>query len=89
MSGAGDVIVGEVRKNSREVIRVTVGNYKGHHLCHARVWVAAKSGPEMIPTRSGLSVRVAVLPDLVNLLKKVVDAPEMMNAMAANEGAIE
>jgi hypothetical protein len=85
MSGAGDVLVGQVVKNSREVIRVTVGNYKGHHLVHARVWVAAKGDGEMIPTRSGLSVRVAVLPDLLNLLKKVVDAPEMMKAAASSQ----
>jgi hypothetical protein len=80
MNGTGDTLIGEVTKNSREVIRVTVGRYKGHHLCHVRVWVAAKGDGEMIPTRSGLSVRVAMLPDLVNLLKKVVDAPEMMAA---------
>ena len=83
MSGAGDVIIAEFAKNSRETIRVAVGAYCGHQLVHIRAWVA-RDGGEPIPTKAGLAIRQAILPDLIAALQKAIDAPAPM-AEAASE----
>ena len=88
MSGAGDVVVAEFAKNSRETIRVAVGSYRGHQLVHIRAWVA-KEGGDLIPTKSGIAIRLAILPDLVAALQKVIDAPALMQATAEEVGGAE
>ena len=84
MSGAADVIVAELDKNTREKLRVSIGSYRGHQLCHIRVWCPNKTGTELIPTKAGISIRQAILPDLIGALQKVIDAPAPM-AEAAPE----
>ena len=88
MNGAGDVVVAEFAKNSRETIRVVVGSYRGHKLVHIRAWVA-KEGGDLIPTKSGIAIRLAILPDLVAALQKVIDAPALMQAAAEEVGGAE
>jgi hypothetical protein len=85
MSGVGDITVAEIDKNTREKLRVSVGSYRGHQLVHVRVWCPNKSGTELIPTKSGISIRQAILPELITALQKVVTAPEMMKAAAFSQ----
>lgn len=54
----GGRVSGEVRKNSREVIRLTRREWEGHDLICARVWVFSEGpGGEARPTRKGLCLR--------------------------------
>ena len=89
MSGAGDVIIAEIDKNTREKLRVSVGAYRGHQLCHIRVWCPNKTGIELIPTKAGISIRQAILPDLIAALQKVVSAEAVMQADDGDAGGAD
>ena len=66
----GDRIVAEFAKNSRETIRVAVGEFKGHQLVHIRAWVAG-ADVALIPTKSGIALRLEMVPQLIEALQKV------------------
>jgi hypothetical protein len=73
MSERSDIIIGELAKNSRETLRVAVGEFKGHELVHIRAWVSkGDDNEELIPTKSGVTLRRVLLPQLISLLQKVV-----------------
>ena len=59
-------IIGEMPKNSREVLRVSLGRFKEHNTFDARVWANREGDP--IPTKSGITARIELLPALVKLL---------------------
>ena len=52
----GDKMVFEVQKNSRERIRISVGEYKGKQRIDVRVWYV-DAGGEYQPSRNGISLR--------------------------------
>lgn len=54
--------IAEIPKNSREVLRVSLGEYQGHHLLNARIWFRADDGT-MRPSQKGVSVPLRILPD--------------------------
>ena len=73
MSERSDIIIGEFAKNSRETLRVAVGEFKGHELIHIRDWVPkGDDGSDLIPTKSGVTLRRVLLPQLIALLQKAV-----------------
>jgi hypothetical protein len=57
--------IATIRKNSREEIRVGLGEYEGHSVAHVRVWFRAADG-SMRPSKSGLTFRVDLLPELAD-----------------------
>ena len=59
MANADDVILAEVDKNAREVLRVTATTYEGIDLLDVRCWTrpATPTGGECKPTKKGLSLR--------------------------------
>lgn len=59
-----------IQKNSREDLRITVEQYRGHELLNLRVWYEADDG-SMRPGKQGLAVRLALLPELRDALDKV------------------
>lgn len=63
-----DIVIGEIPKNQREDIRVTLSNFKGHDLVGARIWFKTKDG-ESRPSSKGITVNVKVLPELIGLLE--------------------
>ena len=79
MNEEKEIIVGEVRKSTAEVVRVTVGWFKGHLYCGARIWVKDErdTGPGT-PTVKGLTIRADVLSELLPLLKSAVEVAEKM-----------
>jgi hypothetical protein len=85
MSGAADITVAEIDKNTREKLRVSVGSFRGHELVHIRLWCPNKDGTELIPTKAGVSIRQAILPDLIAALQKAVNAPAMMAEATSDE----
>ncbi len=58
----------DIIKNSREIIRVTRGEFKGHDMVNVRVFFDAGEG-EMKPGKQGVAFRAALLPDVLNALK--------------------
>jgi hypothetical protein len=44
MTEALPIIVGEWRRNGREVVRVTLGKYQSNHTIDIRLWYAAEDG---------------------------------------------
>lgn len=68
MSGPVSVI-GTVQKNKRETLRVALDEYKGVQLIDVRVCVELTvSSGLLTPTGKGVSVNVALLPELRRLL---------------------
>ena len=59
-----------VRKNSREEIRVSIDDFKGHRFCHLRVWYL--DGEEMRPGKHGLALRLELLPEILSALQKAI-----------------
>lgn len=49
------MIIAEIPKNAREIIRVEVEEYKGHRFISCRVWAKNNEG-ESVPTRKGMSI---------------------------------
>ena len=64
-----DIVIGEIPKNNREDIRVTLSNFKGHDLVGARIWFKSKDG-EPRPSSKGITVNFKVLPELIGLLEQ-------------------
>ena len=67
MSEPGDVVIGAIQKTAREELRVMLQTFRGHHLVSLRVWSDNNDGA-VVPTRSGLNVRVALLDNVIDLL---------------------
>ncbi|HZH10568.1 MAG TPA: PC4/YdbC family ssDNA-binding protein [Microvirga sp.] len=76
-----DILVATIRKNSREEIRVSLGEYQGHTVAHARVWFKAADGT-MRPSRSGLAFRVDLLPEIARALSEANDHAESLGLVA-------
>ena len=61
-----DETIGRIEKNSREEIRVSLTEFKGHQLIDLRVY--ALDGDDANPTKKGIAVKVDKLPELARLL---------------------
>jgi hypothetical protein len=59
-----------IRKNKVEEVRVSIDEFHGHRLVNLRVWYNANNG-EMRPGKQGLALRVDLLPELLDALKRV------------------
>jgi hypothetical protein len=59
MTDTGTVIA-TIPKNSREELRTSLDEYKGHKLLHIRAWVAESN----TPTKSGFGLQAALIPEL-------------------------
>ncbi|MBM2295114.1 transcriptional coactivator p15/PC4 family protein [Sulfitobacter pseudonitzschiae] len=57
----------DIVKNSREIIRITRDDFKGHDMVNVRVFFDAGGG-EMKPGKQGVAFRAALLPDVLNAL---------------------
>ncbi len=57
----------DIIKNSREIIRIIRGEFKGHDMVNVRVFFDAGEG-EMKPGKQGVAFRAALLPDVLNAL---------------------
>ena len=57
-------------KNSRDQVRVSITEYQGHDLVDLRVWTTPDNGGDPFATKKGLSIRVTMLPELIEALKQ-------------------
>jgi hypothetical protein len=65
-------IIFELPKNSRETIRFSLGEYKGHRFVDLRIFFT-DAGKDSIATRKGLAVSPALWPQFKAALAQVED----------------
>lgn len=80
MTAAMPIIVAEFERNSREVLRVSLDQYRGRDTLDIRIWF--RDGAELKPGRKGLTMSVVHLPALAEGLQLAL-------ARAKAEGLIE
>jgi hypothetical protein len=65
--------IAQIEKNSTEVIRVEIFEYKGFDLVGMRVYVS-REGEDPAPTRKGITCNVALIPELKKALAEAEQA---------------
>ena len=66
------MLIGTIKKNSREEIRLTLEDYKGHRVFNARVWYGHDD--DMRPGKQGLAYRAELLPAFAEALEAALEA---------------
>jgi hypothetical protein len=62
-------IIGEIQKNKREIIRVSLDDYKNCPICNVRVCYESKPGIWLYSSK-GVSFADKLLPDLIKALQE-------------------
>ena len=75
-----EFIIGELRKNAAERLRVAIHEFNGHDMLSLRVYVG-QDICQARPTPKGITVHVSTLPKLIRLLQEA-------EAKARAEGVI-
>ena len=70
-----DQLISEFRKNSQEVVRVSLTEFKGHQLLDLRVYYEDDAG-ELKPSRKGVALSVDLYAEL---RKAVLKAGEVLS----------
>ena len=68
----GQKLIDKFNKNSVEIVKVSIQEYKGKEYVDLRVWAFEKpdgSGEEK-PTRKGITLNTGLLPKLIEALEK-------------------
>ena len=82
--------IGEVTKNSQEVIRVSLQDYQGTDVIDVRTYWQNADG-NWIPTKKGISLTHYVIEDVIKLLQKAFKKMEAQaesreyNSISSNE----
>lgn len=74
--------IATIKKNSREDVRVTLDEFRGHHLVNVRIFYDAGEG-EMRPGKQGIAVKVELLPELLSALTAAEKAARQAGLMEA------
>ncbi|MBN3848346.1 hypothetical protein G3N58_16125 [Paraburkholderia sp. Ac-20342] len=72
-------MIGEIQKNSRERLRVTVGQYKGHEYVGIRIWFVGPDG-QYRPSRAGVTLKPSLMPQLMQALSVAARAADPQGA---------
>jgi len=67
-------VISKVTKNAREVVFLSLSEYKGHRLIDIRVHVPGDQEGDWVPTRKGLSLAVGLYPDFKQALSQLEEA---------------
>ena len=59
-----------LRKNSREELRISLDEFRGHRLLNLRVWFEGEDG-QMRPGKQGVAVRLEMAGDVVKAIQEV------------------
>jgi Transcriptional Coactivator p15 (PC4) len=65
--------VAEVPKNSREVLRVELTEFKGHQLVSLRIWYRPEDDQDLRPGNKGFAMRVEKLPELAAAIDRAIE----------------
>ncbi len=63
------IVVAEWPRNSREMVRVTLNEYRGHPTLDCRCWFSDEDGG-FLPGRCGITLAIRHLPRLVQALRE-------------------
>ncbi len=66
--------ISKVTKNAREVLFLSLSEFKGHRLIDIRVHVPGDQEGEWVPTRKGISLAVGLYPAFKQALAELEDA---------------
>lgn len=66
-------LIGEIAKNRRDTVRVSRRTFKGYDLLDIRIWYEDAHTGELKPSPKGISLKLELLPELVELLVKGAD----------------
>ncbi|RQS00233.1 hypothetical protein DIE02_27755 [Burkholderia sp. Bp8991] len=66
-------LIEEIQKNSRERLRITVDQFKGHEYIGIRIWFVGTDG-QYRPSRSGVTLKPTLLPQLMQALGRAARA---------------
>jgi hypothetical protein len=67
-------IISQVPKNAREVLFLSLSEFKGHRLIDLRVHVPGDQEGEWVPTRKGVSLAVGLYPEFKKALGQLEKA---------------
>jgi hypothetical protein len=67
-------VISQVTKNAREVIFLSLSEYKGHRLIDIRVHVPGDQEGDWLPTRKGVSLAVGLYPAFKHALAELEKA---------------
>jgi len=69
------ILINEFEKNSAEIVRTSISEYKGQLYVDFRVWTsgAARDLGERLPTRKGLTISIEILPDLLKAVQAAIE----------------
>ena len=73
MTERNERLLATVRKNAREEIRVSRGDFKGHDIVGLRVWYQDRDTGEMRPGKDGLAFRVELVDEVIEALRAAKD----------------
>lgn len=62
--------IATVQKNRREELRFTLDEFKGHRFVTMRIYAPTRDGA-MVPTKSGVTFKPMLLPDILAALHEV------------------
>ncbi len=73
MSERNERLLATIRKNAREEIHITRGEYKGHDVVGVRVWFQDRDTGEMRPGKDGLAFRAELVDEIIEALQAAKD----------------
>jgi len=77
-------IVADIRRGDDEIYRVALKQYEGRPYLDLRIWARATSGGnQFVPTKKGVSLRRAAIPELLDAIKRGAD---MLAATTTTKG---
>jgi hypothetical protein len=67
-------LIFEFEKNSAEVVRTSISEFKGKQYVDFRVWTSGAAGDlgEKRPTKKGLTISTEILPDLLKAVQAAI-----------------
>ena len=66
-------IIAQVKKNSREVIRISEKEYEGYKFIDVRIYYMDKNSGEYKPTKKGISIMPNNVEDIINGILKAME----------------
>jgi len=67
-------VISKVTKHAREVVFLSLSEFKGHRLIDLRVHVPGDQEGDWVPTRKGVSLAVGLYPELKKALAQLEEA---------------
>lgn len=67
-------VIAEIPKNKTETVRIALTEYNGHDLIALRVFVQTAADDEPRPTKKGVTLRVTLLPEIIEALGEAHEA---------------